>query len=232
MPRRILLLYALVIVIAIDLSFGSNGFLFPVLREVAPPYRGLRVPARAIAFVFLVLGVAASFAATRLLEHLRLRSAGIVLLVLLSGLTAEFRLRPNLWSPRLSETAILWVPPPGSVLVEYPLADPGALGDNRDAYYMAARIGDWPNLLNGYSGNFPQSYFDLLVAARHFPRDEVLADFVRRGATHLVVHEAGMQGRYTPTLEELLAKPQLTIVGRYREADGEVVVFRLGFPRG
>ena len=45
------------VVLSVDLSFGSNGLLYPLLLDAVPTLTSLRAPARFGAFVILSLSV-------------------------------------------------------------------------------------------------------------------------------------------------------------------------------
>ena len=67
----------------------------------------------------------------------------------------------------------------------------------------------WRPLLNGYSGNYPRSYLELLNEMRSFPRASALRYLRRRGATVLVVHERREASRpYDEVLTRLHARSE------------------------
>jgi hypothetical protein len=228
-PRSVALVYGAVLIGAIDLTLGNNGFLFPALREIAPPYLALRSPARAAVIVMLPLAVFASMTASRILRRTGATATLAITGLLLATLAAEYRMRPLLWSVPPDRSP--WAPPANAVLVEYPLGSPVRLDLNLDAHYMVARIGSWPKLLNGYSGNYPRGYIALLENTADFPSERAIAEMVFRGATHLVIHEVWLEDRYRGLVESLARMPQLEPLGVYEEQGGEIAVFRLGAAR-
>ena len=59
-PRRTALIYALGMFLALDLSLGTNGIIYPWLYKYGGVFGGLRAPARASIFFLLCLGVLAA----------------------------------------------------------------------------------------------------------------------------------------------------------------------------
>src|SRR5207342_1267170 len=60
--------YALGFLLALDISFGYNGMVYPWLHEYVLPYRGLRVPARMAMVVGLGLAIFAGYGAARIVR--------------------------------------------------------------------------------------------------------------------------------------------------------------------
>jgi hypothetical protein len=225
-PRRTALLYAAVLVVAFDLSRGMHGVLLPILRETAMPFRGIRSPARAAVIVMLPVAVFASVAAGRLFAALSTASRRTCLVALALLMTVEYKMQVELWNvpeqPPISMTAL----PADAVVLELPVARPDRLDLNLDPHYMVGRIGEWPRMLNGYSGHYPDDYIVLLEQMVDFPSASSLAFAARRGATHIVIHEAWLEGGYKRLIEAVLRRDELELVGRYMEDGGEVSVFR------
>jgi hypothetical protein len=229
-PRKLAILYGATLVIAVEITLGNNGLLFPVLRDLGAPYNSLRSPARAGVVVLLPIAVLASLGAARLLGQMKRQTAALVTVALLAVLVVEYRMRPLLWNLAPSD-ALPWMPPANAVLLEYPLAPPGRFDLNIDAHYMVGRIGAWPKMLNGYSGHHPRDYMQLLEDMADFPSERALAAMAARGVTHIALHEGWMVDRYRPLVGTLITTPRLELVGGYDERDGEVAVFRVGSTR-
>jgi hypothetical protein len=97
-----------------------------------------------------------------------------------------------------------------------------------DVHYMYRSTLHWRPLLNGYSGNFPHSYTELLLAARSFPDTRSLAYLQERGANILVVHEVpGRPDLYAEALERLARDPNVRVLAQDRDAGRRVTFFRL-----
>jgi hypothetical protein len=224
--RSTKLLYGGVLVIAVDLTLGSNGLLFQPLREFVSPYRGLRVPARAMTIAFLPVAVFASLGVTWLLRRRGPMARNAMTVLVFGLLIAEYRMVPDLWpTPSMSPT--LWVAPTDAVIAEFPVAAPDRLDQNFDVHYMVSHIGDWRTMLNGYSGHYPVGYIRFLEESREFPATNSIARLLARGATHVAIHGRWLGEAYQPLIDSLLYHPDLEPVGQYREFGGEVMVFRI-----
>lgn len=224
---RTRLLYAAVAFVAVELTLGSNGVLIPVLREIAPPYRSLRAPARAMVVVFLPIALFASLGVTWLIRVVKAVPGAVIAVVLVTILVIEYRMVPDLWDVPTRPGRMVWTAPANSVFAEYPTARPDRLDQNLDIHYMVGHIGDWTRMLNGYSGHYPGGYIQFLEGAIDFPSTRSVATMSERGATHIVVHQRWLKNEYGPLIVSLLGRPELELVARYHEFDGEVAVFRI-----
>ena len=194
--------YAVGLALAFELSLGTNGKLYPWMREHVLPFRGLRVPARMAIVVGLALSVLVGFAVARLSRVGSSRAAHIAVVVLIGvAIAAEYRSRLPL--------RIVWVKPapiydtldshPNAVLLELPLIAPDVA---LEPIYMYFSTFHWHPLANGYSGFSPPAYGDLLHRMKQFPDDESMATVRDRGIDYVIVHGA----LYTPgEYRELIA---------------------------
>lgn len=220
--------YAAAGLVAIDLSLGMNGFVFPVLREWIVPYRGLRAPARAGILVLLILSVFAGAGAAAWLARLKTRrSAAMCTALIVTLMLVEYRHPPDLWH----------APPPpdvpelgfarGSVVVEMPMAPPERLDQSADAGYMISRIGAWPSLVNGYSGFYPEDYVKFLDRTRGFPDERSIREMARVGVDVLAVHERGVGARFKPIIAELNRRTDVERIGEYYEGETLIAVYQV-----
>lgn len=215
-------------VIAFDLSLGTNGLLLPLLRELVIPYRGLRAPARAGILVLLTLSVFAGWGTTVALSRMRTgRTRGIALLLILVALIVEYRTPPDLWDAPASGEAEHMGLTRGAVAIELPVALPERLDRSVDAWYMVARIGAWPALVNGYSGYYPPDYLTLADRIRAFPDDRALKEIARVGVTVMAVHERWYGPQFREIVGALDRRGDVERVGEYREGKDAVVVYRI-----
>ena len=214
--------------LAIDLSLGANGLLFPLLREWVLPYRGLRAPGRAGVMVLLVVAVLAgsgvSFIASRLSSApwRRLVVAGLALL-----LVVEYRTPPDLWEAPPPTDAVALGFTRGAIVAEMPLATPERLDLSVDASYMIDRIGSWPSMINGYSGFYPPEYRVIADRTRAFPDERAIRELARIGVTVVAVHERWYAERYRGIIAELSSRTDVERVGEYGEAPRRVAVFQV-----
>jgi hypothetical protein len=228
--RRTFALSALVVGATL-IALGSNGPLFPFLRDTFLPYRGLRVPSRAAMVGQLALSVLGAIAVARLLPAARVRAAVLVGLlgagIVIDGLHVPLDLiRPSA-EPLEFSTWLKTVP--NTVVVELPLPTPEALYVADGQYMFAAAVTRrWNSTLNGYSGFYPQSFSNLIDVMQTFPDDRTVAYLRSRGVDWVAVHQSlYMTDDYGALLGAMIARPELVPAGRFGRAGNEVMVFRV-----
>jgi hypothetical protein len=223
--------HGLGLLLSLVLALGFNAGLYTLLYDWVLPYRGLRVPARAGILILLGIAVLAGAGLARALGHARSRPVAALLVTLVLGASmAEYRSSPALipvdqratdWYRWLREV-------PDAVVFEWPVTVPWRLYTMHDVRYMYRSTQHWRPLLNGYSGNYPRSYTELLIEMRSFPYSPALRYLRRRGATVLVVHERQAS---QPTYDEVLARlhrdPYIELIANSRDAGARVAFFRL-----
>ena len=217
------------------LALGFNAGLYILLYDWVQPFRGLRVPARAGILVLLSIAVLAGAGLARIVNCARSRTVRLVAFVVAIGAcAAEYRTSPRLVTVDLRPTiqyAILR-DMPDAVVFEWPVTVPWRLDIMHDAYYMYRSTAHWRPLLNGYSGNYPRAYLDLLVRMQAFPRASALRYLRQRGATVLVVHERrDSQPPYGEVVSQLLADPNIEPIVEGRDDGARVIFFRLRSPQ-
>lgn len=228
--RRTLALSALVIGAGL-IALGTNGPLFPFLRDHLLPYRGLRVPARAAMIGQLGLAALAAIAVARLLPASRVGAAALVGIlgagVVVDALHVPLDLmRPSAEPVELSN----WLSAtPHAVVVELPVPTPFALYIADGEYMFSAAVtGRWNPTLNGYSGFYPRSFDELMEVMQTFPDNKSLAYLQSRKVDWIVIHQSLYQtAEYGQLLTALLARPEVTPAARLGRAGREVVVFGL-----
>jgi hypothetical protein len=116
---------------------------------------------------------------------------------------------------------------PPVTIVEYPMSS------NDDETYMYYSTFHWQNLVNGYSGFFPRSYYTMLSASQNFPEDNEFIDLSKaRRVMYLLVHQERMVGnRYVRMIRQLDGRSDLTLVSR-RPGErygqhGEISLYRI-----
>jgi hypothetical protein len=228
---RVRVLHAAGLAFAFQLAIGFNGLIYPLLYEWLLPYRGLRVPARATVLVLLGTCVLAGFGLVRLTARVKRRLwANVIAGALIAVVCGEYLSRPVL---RELENGISpWYRTlravPDAVLFEWPVTVPWRLEQMVDVRYMYRSTWHWRPLLNGYSGNYPASYTELLLTMRSFPDTGSLEYLQRRGATVLVVHEvAGSRPSYEYAVDRLGRDPRVRLWAQDTDAGSRVTFFRL-----
>jgi hypothetical protein len=216
---------------ALQLALGFNGFVYRVLYDWVLPYRGLRVPARAYILVLLGVSILAGYGVARVTARFSRRVvAGAVSAVLVAMTCAEYFSRPALktidthvsaWYGSLSAMT-------DAVLFEWPVTVPWRFENMVDVDYMYRSTRHWRPLVNGYSGNYPASYVELLLTMRTFPDTGSLQYLQRAGATVLVVHEVeGSRPSFEYAVDRLTRDPNVRVLAQDVDGDGRVMFFRL-----
>jgi len=207
--------------LAFDWSLGRNGLLYDDLYRWVIPYRGLRVPARFGAFVQVALVVLAAFGYRRIMAAASRVRVGTPVFVLLAAaglldLRMDVRVNDYWKSPPGIYTAVT----PSMALAEFPW-------DNAPDYmYFSTWHG--AQLLNGYSGSFPDSFIRLQNELATFPSPASIDAIRAAGATH-VTFNCALERRPGPcarTIDILDANPLLEMVKADRWENSEVRLYR------
>ena len=219
------------LVFSLVLALGFNAGLYTLLYDWVLPFRGLRVPARAGILVLLGIAVLAGAGFSRVLRRARSRAvSGLLAATVIGASATEYYQTPALVevdpTPSAFYASLRQIP--GAVVFEWPVTVPARLDLTYDVHYMYRSTQHWRPLLNGYSGNYPRPYLELLNEMRSFPRASALRYLRRRGATVLVVHE---QPNSSPSYDEVLWRlqrdPNIDLVGQTRDGGSRVAFFRL-----
>ena len=222
---------AVTTVIAAEASTGLHGVTYPLLRRLAPPYRGLRVPARFGMVVLMGVALLAALGCAQLsraLGHLpgaSLMAGALLALVGLEGAAVvSVRALPRRAPPVYAMLATL----PPTVIAHAPMPLPNALpGPEADFQYFAQYHRH--RLLNGNSGFYPPHYLELLDHVRGLPDDRAIEALRAAGAELLLVHE-----QYYPTRDAfglvvaaLESRKDLAVEGTWADDRGVVRVYRI-----
>jgi hypothetical protein len=213
------------------ISLGLHSPFYEVLRAIAFPYRGLRAPARASILVFLAIAALAAFAWTRLLQGRSRRVKYAAALAMSLALLLEYRHKMEVWFTLPSQPAEVyrWLAgQPPAVVAEVPFARAETLHSISDGLYMFNSTWHWHPIVNGYSGFFPSTFYDLADHTVAFPDDRSIEYLKARGVDLIVVH-AGLMDRdeFGDVTAALLARPDIEAMAQFEEQRGPDVVFRL-----
>jgi hypothetical protein len=219
--------YAGLLLIAFDLSLGSNGLSFGVVREIAWPYRGLRVPARMFVVVSTALSVLAGFALARLgtARWRRLIPAAAALLAFVEAASIPIPLNAAPIKP-VNTLDFLASRPPGPV-AHWPLPNAANIGITWDPKYMYFSVYHWRPLLNGYSGYHPDSYLQFLRRTAGFPDPGAVAAMQRAGVRYLVVHSTPDGQAYIRAIDALRLNDAVAYQFSEHTTDEDVALFVL-----
>jgi hypothetical protein len=196
--RKIVVVYAALTFVALELSLGLNGHLYAWLSEQVQALRGLRSPSRFGIVVSMTMAAMAGFGA-QTLKDLATRTASrvvqfvtpaLIILVAVESSTSGMTLAPvplETGDDRSVYIAIRRIGP--GPVVEMPLPKLYAL-PGHEPMYMLWSIAHWNPLVNGYSGYYPPEYSQTVVRTEHFPDDQSIAQLTNLGIRYVVVHRA------------------------------------------
>ena len=227
-PRRTALIYALGMFLALDLSLGTNGIIYPWLYKYGGVFGGLRAPARASIFFLLCLGVLAARGCGAVVDRTAPRFRAAATAVLIGLVTLEY------WVPPLRMIAYPNEAPPlydflrhqpDGIVAHFPMPRGFRLPGLEPRYVFGSTF-HWKPLVNGYSGYYPPSYLRRLRAVENFP-DARSIEFLRsERVRYLVLHEAFYKGE-APLLILALQTLNLVPVARLHDGFGSAVVYEL-----
>jgi hypothetical protein len=243
-PRRAVFAYAVLTAASVELSFGLNGWLYPLLSDRIPMLSGLRSPSRFSIVAFCSLGVLVAFGvqvlqrrSTRIGgEHQSSAAAsvdwrrGLVVATALAALAVEYRNVGMLISeapvaPRDVYQTIKNAGP--GIVAEFPMPTADRL-PGPDALYAFWSTWHWQPLINGYSGYYPPIYILTLERMVSFPDVESIGRLKRLGVRYIVIHRALYPPEaYTAIALRLASRPELRPYGTYRDPLGLADLFVL-----
>jgi hypothetical protein len=213
------------------ISLGLHSPFYDVLRIVAFPYRGLRAPARASILVFLAIAALAAFGWSRLMRGRSPRLVVVVTALMALALLVEYRNRMDAWLtiPRKPPEVYQWLATqPRAVVAEVPFARADALHAIFDGLYMFNSTWHWQPIVNGYSGFFPKTFYELADNTVTFPDDRSIAYLKSRGVDLILIHASLMEREaFGDMTAALLARPDIKAMAQFEEPRGPDVVFRL-----
>lgn len=208
------LAYTASLAVALDMSRGMKGALYPYLYDWFPPLRGMRVPARFSVILAISLAVLGAFGARRLLARVRSpRARSAVFAALVVAVTIDLQ-------PKLDLLPVWHAPPPiyetlanrtDVVLAEFPFELNLPMTTNELPFMYFSVFHGLP-MVNGYSGFTPPNHEKLVQDVRGFPDDTALAALRARGVTHVTVNCALMGDSCAAFLARSDQSPALRLV--------------------
>ena len=235
-PGRMVVVYAGLALITVELSLGLNGFLYSWLYDQTSALHGLRSPSRFAIVACCAIAMLAGFGAQALGDHVATRvpraaprlAAALTLLVAIDNATSGMFLAELRYEPRNTFNVYKTIRAlgPGAVF-ELPIARLDAL-PGREATYMFWSITHWQPLVNGYSGYYPREFAETVVRTERFPDDQSLRQLSNIGVRYVVVHRAFYDpAAYTALMLKIAARPELRPHGKYSDPAGEAQLFVL-----
>ncbi|MBY0492706.1 MAG: hypothetical protein K2Y23_00705 [Cyanobacteria bacterium] len=227
--NRLRIAYVVLLLLAFDLSLGFNGLTYPLLYEVALPYRGLRAPGRLFVIVSAALSVLAGWGFVRIAESCRSRLQRVlVAAVAVTLIAAESATMPMSLVPVPTPDPVYrWLAQqPPSVVLEWPFPNTSRLGFTFDPNYMYFSTGHWHRLVNGYSGFHPPSYIKLLDGLTPFPTSTGIEALRKLGVEYLILHnvEPGEWNRVNQALQQ---SPSVRLVLTDSAMEANVAVYQI-----
>ena len=235
--NRLFWLFSIVLVIlGIVLSFGPETNVFGtrvflpyrLLQLYFPGFNGMRVPARFAALALFGGSLLAAWGVRALLERSRRYSVATAVFIL-SLLLFEYQTS----SLERVVPEVLPIPPVHAWLAEAP--SPGAVlvlpiheGEQiiHESVYMYYSTTHFKPLVNGYSGWWPNDYWQLVGRLRNFPTHRVLGFLLERAPVrYVVIHYGRIPQPRRRHLEAAMERYQDRIPERFR--DGNDVVYEI-----
>jgi hypothetical protein len=214
--------------VTFDLSLGTHGIAYPALLRLLPFLDGLRAPSRFAAFFILALAVLAALGLQRLVRVRRIPRWGVA--VVLAGMTTEYWAAPITTRSRPTEAPPLYAwlaQQERAIVLELPLPPgPGELWGYENEYQLMS-IFHWQPLLNGYSGNAPPQYLDLLTTMKDFPSPASIETLRRRSTKWVVLHQSLVGPSFSALLSGLTASQAFRQVATFHDGQGEAAVLEV-----
>ena len=190
-------IYAGIFLLAFLFSFGSRGP-YMLLYKYVPGFNGLRVPSRFHIFIMLSLSIFAAYGIKQLFPagaglKKTIMKVLVVLVILIEYASIPLPLKTVPAKKEIPEV-YQWLAAKKEkvVMVELPLpyAEKGVgLMECFRVYYSAYH---WKNMVNGYSGYFPQIYSELCRRWRELPVAQNIADLQTLGVNLIIFHTADL----------------------------------------
>jgi len=219
LPRDTAVLYLLIGIISVWLSFGPDAGLYWLLYKTIPVFTFMRAPGRIGILVVLALVVLGAPVLASLLARARrpLIAAVVVAVVAAAELAAvplnQLRDREPL-SPVYRVLATL----PYGAVIELPYWYERS-DFPRHAYYMLNSTAHWMPLVNGYSDHIPQDFRNTVIPLSSFPSRESFGILGRIGARYVVFHLNMYNARLRERLLERLTNYSNYLRPIVREGD-------------
>jgi hypothetical protein len=211
--------YAIALILAVDLSFGTGGLSYWLLFR-GPAAGVLRVPARAGMLVLAHVAILAGYGVARLtkMSFARLGSARSRTALIVVLLFIEYGHRP-IALQRLStgpEEFERWLRDQSAGVVLHLPLPRGNQFPTADHEFEFASTFDWHPIINGYSGFFPPVYTGLLTVAENFPDPTSMAALRERHVRWIVIHEDIYLGRRKVMIGRVQVDTQNVVWGDHR----------------
>ena len=217
--------YLFLLILAFIFSLGPVFFLYRVFYKIFPPFQSIRVAARWGVMVTFSISVLAGFGARYLFEQsspLRKRIICVLIPLILIAEYSCFPLKFHIF-PEQVPAVYRWLSfQQGDFpIVELPMPS-SAQEVYKETRYMYWSTFHWKKLVNGYSGFFPEDYWDINGMMQKFPSEKSIALLRRLGVRYVIVHAAEFRrGRWWSAKERLSSPPLFDSAPRGKKGDGK-----------
>jgi hypothetical protein len=227
-PSGRALVYLMLLVAAFEMSLGFRGYSYSFLHDHVSVYRGLRAAARLGILVVMFLGVLAGYGYQALAASCSVTGRRVLLAALLAGLLAEYHATLTL-VPIANTTPPVYrllARQPRGVVAEFPVPRADAL-PGLDAEYAFMSTFHWFPLVNGYSGNIPESYLARLDRLRGFPDQRSLLQLRRDAVRYLIVHTWCYEDEEVTNIRTHLYLAGMVELGSFDDWYGHALLYRM-----
>jgi len=224
--RRLVILYAVMAFVVVQLSFGMNGSLYRLLLGHISALQSFRSLARFGIFVGCALAILSALGVQAALARLPwgpgARRAFVVVAIAAMLLEYSNRRIPLSFAVDAKPAEVyqaLKIASPGPI-IEFPLPDADNL-PGWDSYYEAWSVWHWRPLLNGYSGYYSRPYLETLHDLESFPDAASVQKLRELNVRYVIVHRGFYErNKYTALAIKVATTPGLSPWGVYRDPVG------------
>jgi hypothetical protein len=231
-PVKPVILYAVTAAVAVELSLGLNGTVYPRLAAAIPPLHGFRSLSRFAIIASAALAVLAGFGTEVLLARVTRASArrwtlaAIVALMAVDYGNGAVGLSPGNPVEPPEAYKVIRSAAAGTIL-ELPIPSVDRL-PGHEPEYQAWSIWHWKPLINGYSGYYPPDYYFTVLRMKVFPEEGTLDRLRAHGVGFILVHRAFYDPQeYTQLMLSMAKRPELRFWGAYEDGVGMADIFEL-----
>ncbi len=230
-PVRNVLIYAVVAVFAIELSFGVNDAMYRWLAGHVTALHGFRALARFGMIAAFAVAVLSGFGTAALLPLISARRRPLTLLLLVGLLAIEYRNHSMMLSTgdpqRPPDVYQMLRRAPAGTLIELPVPRLDQL-PGQEPFYQGWQAWHWRPLVNGYSGYYPRDYLETLVHMLSFPDRASIGRLRGHDVRFIVIHRAFYdQALYTDLMLRIAQRPELRPWGTFKDPVGLADIFEL-----
>jgi hypothetical protein len=222
--------YLVVLLVAVDMSLGSHGWLYRTVYRTIWVYRGLRVPGRMFVIASAALAVLAAEGVKRVMAYIqtpmlrRLACGAIAAIVLLESAMIPLDLKAV---PQLAKFYTWLQHQPHAVVMEWPMPRPDSLGITHEPFYLYASTVHWQPLVNGYSGFYPLSYIHLIDNAEAFPSPAAVEYLRATSVRYVLLHSEFAPEAYVRARAALAGRLDIELVSEERQGPNELALYQI-----